>query len=942
MVKFLVILLLLPELAVAAVNFEAKVDRNRVAPGDYVRLTLTLSGTFDSSPALPAPEIPGVEVTSGGTSQSYSIVNGDLRAEISATYYLRVPGDSSFVIPGLTASVGGRTYRTQPIEVTVDKQAARSGASSGTAPPGGAQAPPTAAGPQGQGAGAAVSRGGGAPGDEVFITLSADRSRAYVGQQIVLTFRFHRRVQLWDSPQYSPPRTEGFWREDLPPERTYMSVIAGHRYNITEIRYALFPTCAGRLVIEPASVEIPGDVFDRFFSFRQRRGGPRQLKTDPVPIEVLPLPQPQPADYTGIVAEQLSLVATVSRDTLPRGEPVDLVVTVDTDGFLQGMEGLQLAAPDGVRMHDSVENLSLDKSGERLLSRYRVEKVLVPLQEGPIALLPVRLTYFDPAAGRYHTAAADPGRLLVSASDLPVQGDTPETFRRSEIERLGTDLAFVHAMRSDLRERWRPYLAGPLWWLAALLPVGLLGLWRWRLSVLAREHRDPVGHRQRRALARARQELAAAGRLRGEEARLAGLARAINGYVADRTGRARAAVGTAEVRRLAEDLGQSAAGLRLAELLAMADGQRFGGKQPAATVGGGSAAARPSAVAAAPRDVVQEADRLLSQLEVEARRQGGPQGWRLLLARFRARRSGGAKHLLLLVLVLSSGLPSLALAPGLREAKLLQGLPGIVTPAAAQGSGPAGLVGEGLAVRGDPARLLAEGNEAYTRGDIDQALTRYQAALAAGANDAVVHYNLGTAHARRGELGRAIACYLRALRLDPRDGDARANLAWVRQHTQDLELAGQSLPPVISVLDRGIHLLSLDEWSIILLALVWLLCGLVAWIWWQGGAGGGQRRLQLVLACLLVSMAMILGWLWYEEQVRDRAVVVDQEVEVRSGPGESFPVVFRVHDGLVLTLQEERQGWTQVGLGGEWVGWMPAGSVERIRLDGPPETEKGA
>jgi len=229
--------------------------------------------------------------------------------------------------------------------------------------------------------------------------------------------------------------------------------------------------------------------------------------------------------------------------------------------------------------------------------------------------------------------------------------------------------------------------------------------------------------------------------------------------------------------------------------------------------------------------------------------------------------------------------------------------------------------------------LLAEGNQAYTAGDIDTALLRYQAVLDRGVNEADLHYNLGNAFARRGELGRAILSYLRAERLAPRDRDVRGNLTWVRTHIRDLELETGDMPAVIGHLVRVVRALSLDELSLALVVVVWIVCGLVAVAWIRGAVSDGLRRLLLTGAAVLVILLAVTGWRWYEERIRDLAVVVVEEVEVRSGPAASFPVVFRIHDGLTLTIRGRREGWTRIGLGGEWIGWVPDASVEPVRLD---------
>jgi tetratricopeptide (TPR) repeat protein len=874
--------------AAQAVVFGSEVDRRTVAPGDFVTLTVTLQGSFRQAPPIRPPVIDGVDVSSGGTSQSYSVVDfgtGQVEASITETFYLKVRTQRSFTIPAFTVEVDGRTYSTQPIAIQVDATA-RGDRDEGAQQDDDQDAPAADDHARDESIG---SESGGRPGDEIFITLQTDRERVYLGEQVVLSFRFHRRVQLWDSPQYSPPRTEGFWREDMPPERSYMQMFRGQRYNVTEIRYALFPTRTGRLVIEPAEVSVPVDVFERFFSFRNRRErGPRQLRTRRLEVEVLPLPEPAPAGFSGLVARSVNLDARLDREQAPRGEPVGLELVLTTDGFLQGIDSLPLPEIAGARMHDAGQNLTVDKSGERMLSRQTLSKVLIPAAEGELAVPPLALTYFDPGTGRYQTVRTRPLGVRVTPSDLPVLGDEPESFVRAGIERLARDLAFIHPAPDGLRRRGVPLTALPLWWAALAAPVLLLAGWHRWLRRREAEDRDPLRRRRRRALPEARRRLRRAGGLRDREEALAGIARAIRGYVADRRGRSAASLTGRDIVAHAAARGVEPAGERLAALLAVCDGERFGRE----------AGARDGAGAAEVSRLAEECADLLTQLaradqRHEARRRAEPGGG-----------GPGPRTALWLVAVLS-------LAAATTDAP--------AQPAASPGP--------------DPVRLLAEGNQAYTAGDIDTAVALYEEALDRGVHDAVLYYNLGNAYARQGQLGRAILSYLRAQRLAPRDAALRGNLEWVRSHTRDLELQEGGGSPVIAALLSFVQRLSLDEWSLLLAALVWILCGTAAHARWRGGVSVAQRRILLTQAALLLIVAMIVGGRWLAEEGRRQGVVVADEVEVRSGPDTTFPVVFRVHDGLVLSVRDEREGWAQIGLGGAWVGWVPRASVATVRDD---------
>lgn len=826
----------------------AEIDRRQVASGGQIVLTLRAVGNLNQQPRHVPPMIDGVEVVSGGSSQSFRVENGRTEHSVDITYYLVVRRRDEFTIPAITFSAGGQSCSTDPIAIAVSGKAAPSQPNQQRAATADSKAPSTS-GPQ-----------AGQPGDPFFITLHVDRDEVWVGEQVLLVFRYHHRTSAWTQPSYTAPRTEGFWRVDLPPERNYRRNIDGQVYDVTEIRYALFATRSEELVIDPARLEIAGDPFQRFFGRRSR--GPLRLATAPISVSVKNLPSPRPVGFSGIVADKLEFTATVDRDTVPRGEPVALSLTVKADGFLKSFGGIPLAEPAGLRLHDASENLREDVTGPRYRVEFKQEKAAVPMREGVIDWPPLDLVYFDTGRSQYLTVSATVPSLVVTPSDMPVVGDDPSGFRRSEIARLGNDLAFIHPRMGVISShRWLWVGRGP-WLLLVLLPWFLLAVYRWYLGRLAADRRDPLGVRRRRALAVARSTLADASRNRDAET----LARAIRGFVADRAGRSAVGLTAENVEAWCTGAGEPASGRRLMEVLAACDGARYGG------LGDVDVAA-----------LVAEVEQRLAALDkATAGRHGAVVG-----------------AVLATVLFLASN-QSLAQAP-------------VPAPGA------------------DPARLFAEGNQAYTDGDLETALERYREANARGADAAALHYNLANTHARRGELGRAIVGYLRAQRRSPRDADIARNLGWVRAHTRDLELTGTGLPPVIAQLDAAAHALSVHEWGLLLILLSWGTAVSVAWAWRQGFFSTRARRGLVGLIAASIVVTAVGTTRWYEVEIRDTAVIVAEEAEVRSGPATTFPVVFRVHDGLTLVVRGEREGWSRIGLGGDWVGWIPTGYLEPVR-----------
>ena len=503
------------------------------------------------------------------------------------------------------------------------------------------------------------------------------------------------------------------------------------------------------------------------------------------------------------------------------------------------------------------------------------EKVIVPSVAGTLILAPVELSWFDARQGRYRIARTQSHELIVTPSDLPNAADDDSGFLRNEIARLGQDLAFIHRGTETLRNVSAPLVASVYWWAILFLPAALVLGWRLRLSRLSADRRDPAGRRLRLALASARKELKKVSRNKEEKERLDSLARIVTRFVADCTGVPTASVGVAEVRDFCATVSAVEAGEQLVEILGQADHVRYGG-----------------GVFSSDENVTRSVEKTLADLFARHRR--NPSG----------RRAAGITAIGFVFLMF------LATAPN--------------SSAVSEDPPQSGA---------DPVRLLAEGNQAYTEGDLELALDRYLEVRSSGIDDADLHFNLGNTHARRGELGKAVASYLRAKRLAPRDGDITKNLAWVRGHIKDLELTSGELPLFIAQTAILIGSLTLDEWSLLLVILVWTLAGLVGWAWFREDFGIHLRRIILGLAGFVLLIAVVVGWRYQREEIQREAVVVVDEAGVRSGPAETFPVLFQVHDGLTLVIESERETWSRIGLGGDWVGWVESRSLEEVRGD---------
>lgn len=221
--------------------------------------------------------------------------------------------------------------------------------------------------------------------------------------------------------------------------------------------------------------------------------------------------------------------------------------------------------------------------------------------------------------------------------------------------------------------------------------------------------------------------------------------------------------------------------------------------------------------------------------------------------------------------------------------------------------------------------------EAYAAGDHAQALLLFDT-VATVYGSAALEYNIGNCHFKLGDIPRAILHYERALRLEPGAEDIRANLDMARQQVADRmnELPGFALGATWGRLRGG---RDVDQWArralwagtALFLALTLALLTRVRWI--RPGALALAGAL-LITTLLSVTFAAIRA-----AEVRDdsAAIIMSPKVDVRSEPNISGTVLFVLHKGSKVSVQQEdRNGWTEVRLPNGSVGWMPPGTLERI------------
>lgn len=515
--RHIVILVAAVVVAVAAVTaagqvtVSAFVDRTTVPVDQPVTLTIQVEGTMRS---VPEPSLPPLDdawsVRASGTSSNMSWVNGQVSISKSWNYTLLPRRTGTLEIGATEVEFDGSVYRTDPIAVEVVE---------GTGAPRDVEERP--------------SSGVDAGGRDVFIVTSVDKERAYQGEQITLSFKFYRRVSLWDQPQYGAPELSGFWVEQLDERGEYYENVEGIRYRVVEIQTALFGTAPGTKTIGPATLTYRADRPG--FTFFSTGARPVTLRTEPIDVEILPLPADgRPDDFGGAVG-RYSIKASLESRRIPELEPVTLTVTISGTGNVRTVPEPELPDLPDLKVYESGSSTDTSAKSGAVSGAKRYEYVLVPQSSGAKTIPGFALSYFDPSKGAYQRSVTGeialdvtPGTADAGRAELPV---------RAAISRLGRDVRYIRQPDGVLRRAPRPVHARPSFLLLQLVPIVTLAAVvvvkrrRDRFAVdsgLARHVRAPA--EARRALRAARASIAG-----GESAAAcSAIARAVTDFIGNR------------------------------------------------------------------------------------------------------------------------------------------------------------------------------------------------------------------------------------------------------------------------------------------------------------------------------------------------------------------------------------------------------------------------
>lgn len=225
----------------------------------------------------------------------------------------------------------------------------------------------------------------------------------------------------------------------------------------------------------------------------------------------------------------------------------------------------------------------------------------------------------------------------------------------------------------------------------------------------------------------------------------------------------------------------------------------------------------------------------------------------------------------------------------------------------------------------NPAATFLGGIKNYKDGDFKQAAIKFEALAKNNIKNPYLFYNIANAYLKANDIGHAILWYERAKILAPNDPDLKFNLEYANTLVKDKKEDTMNIMDVLFFWDNLIPLKTIQLTAVFF--------SFVFFAWASKRVMKKQKILSgtgILLFSLFVLVTAITCVNYYKRSAGQTAVIVQEEVAVRSGMTDSSTKLFSLHAGTMVSVEETKEGYLKILFSKGKVGWVKIGEAAII------------
>ena len=500
-----------------------------------------------------APSFDGLTVLGGpftSTSSSFSMVNGSMSHTVKCTYTyaLQAYQEGTVHVGSASLTVKGNKITSQPFDIKV-------------IPDDGSHAAPSGGGTSsGQGQSQQNTTDSQVSGKDLFLRVIPSKKSAYVGEQVMLTYKLYTKVPVSSVSLSKMPSYAGFWTKDVSDNsgtlKQSSEYINGVEYTTAEIQKVIVvPQRSGKLTLDPMTMECIAqirternnnrsmDPFEAFFNdpFFNRNivNVKKELSSQALTLEVKNLPENgKPASFAGAVGNY-SFKTDIDKTELRTNEAVTITLTVSGTGNVELLQMPEPVFPPDFEVYDPKISTSSNVGSQGLTGTKKAEYLAIPRRAGSFTIPAVEFSYYNSSSESYEVLSSEPYEIKVEKGSGTDDGGGIFTSNQEDIKYLGSDIRHIMTGDAHLKPMHTIFFGSAAYFVVLLVLLLLFIILLFVLKKREQMSKDTVANRNRKADKVARGRLKNAYqhlKAKDQEKFYVEMSQALWGYIADKLG----------------------------------------------------------------------------------------------------------------------------------------------------------------------------------------------------------------------------------------------------------------------------------------------------------------------------------------------------------------------------------------------------------------------
>lgn len=248
--------------------------------------------------------------------------------------------------------------------------------------------------------------------NDVFVRILFSKPTAYEQEGVLCSIKLYTKYQVSKFITTVQPAYNGFMAEEVPVTlQGKFETVGGENYYSYVIKQSvLFPQQTGKLTIASGSYDLTVMQFETINTTFGRMRSPVEktikVQSNTASLNVLPLPSPRPADFSGAVG-RFNVSRQLTGKKMRTNEASTIKMVISGQGNLKSLTAPKFGFPSQFELYDPQTAVTATPSGATLSGKVVVDYTFVPQSVGKFSIGGTTFTYFDLDSHQYKTIKVD-------------------------------------------------------------------------------------------------------------------------------------------------------------------------------------------------------------------------------------------------------------------------------------------------------------------------------------------------------------------------------------------------------------------------------------------------------------------------------------------------------------------------------------------------------